>query len=123
MATDPQRLDVELMDDLTMLGDRLVDAEFCRDLYRTLTNARWTKDGFDGHVSLSWTHVAEVIDALRQANGREPMTLAQSGGEGEPAAAAVQALADLGWTRRPLDTGTHDDAHIESAPDPPPPDA
>jgi hypothetical protein len=122
MPTDPQRLDVELIDDLTLLGDRLVDEEFDRELYRTLTNARCSKRGFDGHVSLSWRHVEEIINALREAHGREPMALAQTGGEGQPGDDAVQALADLGWTCAPLNTSEHDDAHVASPPDPPPPD-
>ena len=39
-ATDPHRLEAELLDDLTSLGDQLADEEFDRELYRTLTNAR-----------------------------------------------------------------------------------
>jgi hypothetical protein len=121
MAADPQRLAVELIDDLTLLGDRLADEDFDRELYRTLTNARCSKRGVPGHVSLSWKHVEEIINALRQAHDREPMTLAQTGSEGQPEDDdAVQALAELGWTCSPLDTSEHDDAHVASPEDPPP---
>jgi hypothetical protein len=122
-ATDPHRLEAELIDDLTTLGDRLVDEEFDGELYRTLTNTRWSKRDWRGHVSLSWTRVEDIINALRETHGREPMTLAQTGGEGEPDDdAAARALADLGWTCSPLNTSRHDDAHVESPPDAPPPD-
>jgi hypothetical protein len=38
--TDVHRLELELVDDLTTLGDRIVDEDFSRELYRTLTNVR-----------------------------------------------------------------------------------
>jgi hypothetical protein len=122
MTTDPNRLELELVDDLTTLGDAIVDEDLCRELYRTLTNMRCSKRGWDGHISLSWRRVDEIINGLRDAHGREPMTLAQSGGEGQPCPRAQEALERLGWTCRPLDTSEHDDAHVTSPPDPPPPD-
>jgi hypothetical protein len=120
--TDPNRLELELVDDLTTLGDEIADEDFSRELYRTLTNARCSKRGWDGHISLSWRRVEDVIDGLREARGREPMALAQTGGEGEPGRRAQEALARLGWTCAPLDTSEHDDAHVDSPVDPPPPD-
>jgi hypothetical protein len=49
--------------------------------------------------------------------------LPQSGDEGQPCPRAQKALEQLGWSGRPLDTSRHDDAHVTSPPDPPPPDA
>ena len=65
----------------------------------------------------------DVVNALRESQDREPMTLAQTGGEGEPTQRVLQALAERGWTRAPLNTSRHDDAHVDSPPDPPPADA
>jgi hypothetical protein len=120
--TDVPRLELELVDDLTTLGDRIVDEDFSRELYRTLTNMRCSKRGWPGHISLSWKRVDEIVNALRESHGAAPMALAQSGGEGQPCPHAVQALDGLGWTCAPLDTSRHDDAHVDSPRDPPPPD-
>ncbi len=121
-AADPQRLEQELVEDLTSVGDRFADADFSREMYRTLTNARLRKRGLDGHVSLSWRRVEDVVNGLRELHSREPMALAPSGDEGNACARAEQTLAQLGWTRRPLDTSEHDDAHVGSPADPPPAD-
>jgi hypothetical protein len=121
-TTDPHRLELELVDDLTTLGDQIADEDFSRELYRTLTNMRCSKQGWPGHISLSWTRVDDIINALRESHGREPMALALSGGEGQPCPHAQEALTALGWTCTPLDTHAHDDAHVTSPPDPPPPD-
>jgi hypothetical protein len=122
-TTDPHRLELELIDDLATLAEQFTDRDFCRELYRTLTNMQWSKRGWDGHLSLSWRRAEEIIDALREGQGREPLALAGSGGEGQPCPRALQALERLGWTGRPLDTSEHDEAHVTSPPDPPPPDA
>jgi hypothetical protein len=66
--TDPHRLELELVDDLTTLGDQIVDEDFSRELYRTLTNMRCSKRGWPGHVSLSWQRVDEIINALRESH-------------------------------------------------------
>jgi hypothetical protein len=121
--TDVHRLELELVDDLTTLGDRIVDEDFSRELYRTLTNMRCSKQGWPGHISLSWRRVDEIINALRESHDAEPLALAQSGGEGQPCPHALQALEGLGWTCSPLDTSQHDDEHVDSPRDPPPPDA
>ena len=122
MANDVHRLELELVDDLATIGDQIVGEDLSRELYRTLTNMRCSKRGWDGHVSLSWRRVEEIVNAIREARGHEPMTLAQTGGEGEPSPRALEALERLGWTCRPLDTSRHDDAHVDSPEDPPPPD-
>jgi hypothetical protein len=121
-TTDPHRLELELIDDLTTLGDQIVDEDFSRELYRTLTNMRCSKRGWPGHISLSWQRVDEIINALRESHGGEPMTLAQSGGEGQPCRHAQEALERLGWSCAPLDTSAHDDAHVTSPREAPPPD-
>ena len=51
------------------------------------------------------------MNDLRAQNGREPLTLAQTGGEGEVADTVSAALGDLGWSSRPLDTSEQDEAH------------
>ena len=124
MSASPQldRLELELADDLAATGDALADDSFSRELYRTITNARLSKRDFDGHLSLSWKRAEDLVNALRRSVGLESLALEQSGGEGEATPRVEQALADLGWKRAQLDTSRHDDAHLDSPPDPPPPD-
>jgi hypothetical protein len=119
-ATDLERT---LVRDLESLGDRLADEEFCTELYRALTNRVWRRSGGpDGHVSLSWREAEEIVNELRRAAGREALELAQTGGEGEVSATVGAELERLGWTSQPLNTGRHDDAHVEQAKSPPPAD-
>jgi hypothetical protein len=122
--TNSEALERRLADDLATLGDRLADAEFCSDLYRALAgNAlRPTDDGGGGRVSLSWRRAEDLINELRARAGREPMTLAQTGGEGDVGGTVSGELGRLGWALRARDTTEHDDAHLASAADAPPPD-
>jgi hypothetical protein len=121
--TDSEALERDLTNDLATLGDRLVDEQFCGDLYRALAgNALVGADGSGERLSLSWRRAEELVNALRERVDREPMTLAQTGGEGEVSDTVADELRRRGWVLRPRDTSTHDDAHVASPPDPPPPE-
>jgi hypothetical protein len=114
-------LERELVRDVDQLGDRLVDAKFCGELYRALTNNIWRKDGGpDGHVSLSWSRAEEIVNELRERRGEEPMELAQTGDEGEISETAGTELDRLGWHATALNTGRHDDQHASKPESPPP---
>src|SRR4051812_3010096 len=114
-------LERELLGDLFPLRHRLRDDWFARELYHALTNTTWRKqDGPEGHLSLSWGRAARIIDELREREGELALALDQSGGEGEISDTIGEELAGLGWTSTPLDTGRHDDAHVDDPEDPPP---
>jgi hypothetical protein len=118
--TDPDALERQLATDLTLLGDRFVDGEFCTELYRALAGCALSSDAHPGHVSLSWRRAEDLVNTLREGAGREPMTLAQTGGEGDVSSTVAGELRELGWTARPRDPSRHDDAHVGSPADPPP---
>ena len=119
---DMTDLERELVTDLRGLGERLVDGAFCTDLYRALANRRWNKqDGPDGAISLSWNRAEQIVNELRDEVGREPMTLAQTGSEGEVSDTVGTELGRLGWHSTPLNTGRHDPAHVTEPDSAPPP--
>ena len=120
MSTD--ELQRELTNDLGTLDDRLVDEAFCTDLYRALAGNALSRasDGPSGRVSLSWRRAEDLVNELRERVGRERMSVAPTGGEGEVADTVADELGRLGWTLRPRDTSEHDDAHVASPHDPPP---
>ena len=122
MAASPDVIERELVSDLVAnVEQRFADEEFMSDLYRALSNQTWHKDGGPpGHVALSWTRAEEVVNALRARKAAAPLSLAQTGGEGEVARCVEDELGRLGWHHRPLDTGTHDPQHDDSLPGPPP---
>jgi hypothetical protein len=109
-----------MLDDLATLGDRFTDDEFCTELYRALAGGHLTKDG--AAVAPSWTKAEEIVNGLRAERGREPIALAQTGGEGERSDLVADELERLGWRWRPRDTSTHDSAHVSSPESAPPPD-
>jgi len=116
VADDTADLEDALLRDLFPLRDRLRDEWFARELYQALTNTAWRKqDGPDGHLSLSWKRAEGIVNELRERDGEAPLELAQTGGEGELSPMLAEELAGLGWTSAPLDTGRHDDAHVEEA--------
>ena len=121
VADDTADLEDALLRDLFPLRDRLRDEWFARELYRALTSTAWRKrDGPDGHLSLSWTRAESIVNELRERDGEAPLELAQTGGEGEVSPMLAEELAGLGWTSASLDTGRHDDAHVDDdAPTPP----
>ncbi len=124
MAQAAETLERELVRDLETLADRIGrDEEFCGDLYRALTNNRWRKHGGpEGHVSLSWSRTEELVNDVRGRQGKEPLALAQTGGEGEVSELVRDALGRFGWRPEPLDTGEHDPEHLTQPESPPPAD-
>jgi hypothetical protein len=118
-----EMLERELVADLESLRERLADEKFARELYRALTRTRWTKDGRDGHVALSFKLAEEIINQLRAEIGREPLPLEATGGEGTVDPTAEEELGRRGWRWEPLDTSRHDPGHLASPEDPPPPHA
>jgi hypothetical protein len=119
---EPQQLERELIDDLATLEERFADEEFSSDLYRALAGRALAKEGRPGHVSLSWRRAEDIVNGVRETFGREPLVLAQTGGEGEVASTVADELGRVGWQLRPRTTSEHDDSHVSSPPDPPPPD-
>jgi hypothetical protein len=109
-----------LQSDLQRLEDRLRDEKFARELYRSLADNRWEKDG--EVVALSWKRAEELINALRRGHNRPPLQLFQTGGEGEVSDTVRAELERLGWRFEPLDTSRSDPAHLDSPEDSPPRD-
>ena len=122
MEASAEALERQLVTDLASLEQRFADEEFSTELYRALANNVWAKsDGPPGEVSLSWRRAEELVNELRAGHGQQPLTLAQTGGEGEVTALIADELGRLGWTASPLDTSSHHEEHLtepESAPPP-----
>ena len=111
----------ELIKDLESLGSVLSDDSFGEELYRSLANTSWSKaDGPDGHLSLSWNRAEAVVNQLREREGQDPLTLSQTGGEGEISDRVAHELQRLGWSAGTRDTGSDDPAHQSSGRRPPP---
>jgi hypothetical protein len=120
--SDTDRTEAALVADLATLGERLADDQFCGELYRALAGGHMTKDG--GAVAPSWGQAEQIVNRLRGQQSRgEPLTLAQTGGEGELSDDVARALQELDWRWRPRDTSTHDSAHSSREASPPPADA
>jgi hypothetical protein len=118
-----ETLERELVRDLGTLEERFIDREFASDVYRALANNIWRKqDGPDGHVSVSWGRAEEIVNEIRGRRGEEPLTLSQSGGEGEISRTVGDELSRLGWTSTPLNTGRHDPEHSTRPESSPPPE-
>ncbi len=123
MAEGPTALERELAQDLGALTDRFADDEFSTELYRALANNVWRKrDGPEGHVSLSWGRAEQIVNELRRRQGQEPLTLAQTGGEGEVSDLVAGELGQLGWSAQSLNTGRGDPQHLTQPGSAPPPD-
>jgi hypothetical protein len=119
MPMSTEELERHLLNDLQTLGDLVTDESFHHELYRALAGPRWFLDGEGGgHVAMSWKRAEEAVDNLRSEHGREPLALAQTGGEGEVSDRVAGALAQLGWHARPATAG-HDDAHVDAEPEHP----
>ena len=112
---DTDAFERELTQDLNRIADMTADDSFYEELYRGLAGVRWSRDG--GHVSLSWKRAEEVVNALRARHGHDPLTLAQTGGEGVVSDRVARALD--AWSASPLDPGHHDPAHVDSPRDAP----
>ena len=114
--------EAQLAQTLADLRERIAgDEKFTVELYHGLTNRRWRRE--DGtELSLSWRRAEKLINEQREAAGRSPVTLSQSGGEGELSDDVADELGRRGWQSKPLNTGRHDDAHVTSPESPPPAD-
>jgi hypothetical protein len=107
-----------LQTDMQRLDDRMRDEKFSRELYRALADNKWTKEGET--VALSWRRAEELINAVRRGLGEPPLELDATGGEGTVDRTIRETFEPLGWRIEPLDTSTHDPAHLSSPEDPPP---
>src|SRR3954469_3909250 len=106
MAASTETLERKLLNDLQTLHDLLQsDDSFDEELYRALAGAQWHREGEGGHVTLSWKRAEEIINEQRSRHDREPLTLAQTGGEGEVTERVANALRDQGWRPRPHEPG------------------
>jgi hypothetical protein len=108
----------QLVHDVQTLGDMVADDSFYSDLYRSLAGTAWVRGG--ERVALSYKRAEELVNGVREKQGKAPLQLAQTGGEGEVVERVADALGQLDWTPRPLRTGDHDAAHVASRPDAPP---
>jgi hypothetical protein len=120
--TAPDAAERRLRDDLATEAERFADDdELCTELYRALAGGHLTKDG--GAVAPSWSRAEDIVNDLRGDRGRDPLTLAQTGGEGEASPRVRDVLERLGWRWRERDPGHHAPAHTARAASPPPADA
>jgi len=111
----------ELIRDLECLGSVLADDSFGEELYRALANTAWRKaEGPDGRLSLSWSRAEAVVNQLREREGQDPLTLSQTGGEGEVSDRIAHELSRLGWSATELNTSREDPEHRSSGRRPPP---
>jgi hypothetical protein len=119
--SDTDSLERTLVEDLGRLGDRLGDERLVHDLYRALAGTALSRSGETGHVSLSWSRAAELLNAARAGQALGAIDgLPQSGGEGEVGKRAQEALGELGWTVRPESHDRSDRAHSGAPASPPP---
>jgi hypothetical protein len=114
MAVSTETLERELLNDLRTLHNMIhSDDSFDEELYRALAGVEWHRSG-GGHVSLSWKRAEKVINEQRAEHDRAPLTLAQTGGEGEVSERIANALSHQGWRQRPAQPGRHDDSHVNT---------
>ena len=69
---------------------------------------------------MSWKRAETIINEQRAEHGRPPLTLAQTGGEGEVTERIANALRGQGWRPRPHRPGTHDRGHVNGRAGAPP---
>ena len=113
----------QLVEDLASLEERFADEDFSSQLYRALASTVWRKEGLESELGLSWSRAEELVNDLRARFRRDPLVLAQTGGEGEVSDLVASELGGLGWSARPLDTGRDEDAHLGRPESPPRADA
>ena len=82
IAVSTETLERELLNDLRTLHKMVQTDHFDEELYRGLAGVEWHRSG-GGHVTLSWKRAETIINEQRAEHGRPPLTLAQTGGEGE----------------------------------------
>jgi hypothetical protein len=118
----PEETEHRLVRDLGDLREDLHEDAFAGELYRGLANRALSREEDpQARASLSWRRAEEIVNGLREREGKEPLTLAQTGGEGELSERVEHALVRRGWRSRPLDTSTHDSSHVPEPNSPPPP--
>lgn len=115
---ETDRAESTLIADLATLGERFRDEEFSTELYRALAGGHLVKDG--QAFAPSWSRAERLVNDLRAEQGNEPLTLAQTGGEGELSDLVANELQRLGWVWKGRDTSTHDSAHASDPASPPP---
>jgi hypothetical protein len=121
--TETTTLERLLLDDLDVEGERAADEKFCTELYRALTNNVWRNDRDpEGELSPSWQRAEWLVNEWRARHGHDPLTLAQTGGEGEVSRTVEEVLGRFGWSHRPLSTDRDHSAHLGLPESPPPPD-
>lgn len=106
---ETDRAESTLITDLASLGERFRDEEFSTELYRALAGGHLVKDG--QAFAPSWSRAERLVNDLRAEQGNEPLTLAQTGGEGELSELVADHLRRLGWTWKARDTTRDDSAH------------
>ena len=106
---ETDRAESTLISDLATLGERLRDEEFSTELYRALAGGHLVKDG--QALAPSWSRAERLVNDLRGEQGNEPLTLAQTGGEGLLSELVANELRRLGWTWKDRDTSRDDPAH------------
>ena len=119
MAVSTETLERELLNDLRTLHKMVQTDHFDEELYRGLAGVEWHRSG-GGHVTLSWKRAETIINEQRAEHGRPPLTLAQTGGEGEVTERVANALRGQGWRPRPHRPGTHDRGHVNGRAGAPP---
>ena len=119
-----ETLQRELISDLSAVQqDRFSDEKFCNELYWALTRTKLRKPGAaEGHVVLSFTQAEGAINHLRGQVGAEPLTLAQTGDEGDLDTTILNELGSRGWSFAPAFEREEDPMHDSAAPSPPPAD-
>jgi hypothetical protein len=121
--TETTTLERLLLDDLDVEGERAADETFCTGLYRALARSVWRNDrDAEGQLSPSFGRAEWLVNEWRARHVPEPLTLAQTGDEGEVDRAVEDVLGRLGWTHAPLDTDRDHPAHLGMPASPPPPD-
>ncbi len=121
MSASAETAERRLADDLAGLLERFRDEEWCTELYRALGGAAWSRqDGAEHRVAMSWSRAEELVNGLRRQAGREPLELAQTGGEGAISDVVAEELARLGWRGEPVDTSQHDPQRLTQPESPPP---
>src|SRR4051812_50227068 len=120
--TDTTTLERLLLDDLDVEGERARDEKFCTELYRALTRQVWRNDrDAEGQLSPSFARAEWLVNEWRARHGPDPLTLAQTGGEGEGAGAGGDVLGRLGWAPKPPAADPRPPPPPRGAPPPPPP--
>lgn len=78
--------------------------KFCKDLYASLCNMRWLKEGETEPWSCSWRYAGGIVAELRFLATEEHgdyLDFYCSGNEGQVNPVVESLFNDMGWTRCP----------------------